>query len=308
LDTWVEKHKPTSIKELALEQQYKDVLSEYLEKNNCPNMLLSGHAGIGKSTIAQLIPKFIEDSVSLYINASDENGIDTVRNKIKEFVSAAGFGGLKILILDEADGLSEAAQKSLRNVIESDLEDTRFILTCNYPGKIIEPIKSRCPEIHLSFSTKDVMQRLVQILQAEGISINKSDIIKIQTIVDKCFPDIRKTIGYLERCFVTGKFVEVSVRDTTGAEKIVEMILDNCRSFEQIKKCREYWLKNEPEFASDYSTLGTILYNAVESHDKYGNEPELLITLSTHLYQLDNSIDKEVQFHAACLELLPELR
>jgi replication factor C small subunit len=303
LDTWVDKYKPKSIDDLALDPEHKKVLNEYLGKGSCPNMLLAGHAGIGKTTIAKLIPTFIEDSTSLYINASDENGIDTVRNKIKDFVEAEGFGGLKILILDEADGLSDQAQKALRNTLETSLEDTRFILTCNFPGKIIEPIKSRCPEINLSCKPQDVLKRACEIIKDEGIKVSKDDIIKMKGIVDRCFPDIRKTIGYLERCFVTGKFVQVSVKESTGADKIVEMILENSNSFSAIHKCREYWIKNEPEFGTDYSLLGSSLYNAIEDSSK-GDDAGLLIRLSTHLYQLDNSIDKEVQFHAMTLELL----
>lgn len=304
MDTWVEKYKPKCINDLALDQEYKDIFDSYLKKNNCPNMLLSGSAGIGKSTIAKLMPEYIEDSTCLYINASDDNGIETVRNKIKEFVSAAGFGGLKILILDEADGLTDVAQKSLRNVIEQDLEDTRFILTCNYPGKIIKPIRSRTPEINLHCSPKDVLERMVYILKQEKIKFTKSDLIGVKKIVDNTFPDIRKTITYVERSFVSGEFKPVTLNDTSGAEKIANMILTNAVSWEGIKSCREFWIKNEPEFGSDYSTLGSVLYNTIENHEEFGEDPNLLISISAHLYQLDNSIDKEVQFHALCLELL----
>lgn len=302
MDTWVEKYKPTRIEDLALDSEHKDILLNYLKKGNCPNMLLAGNPGIGKTTIAKILPEFIDESTCLYINASDESGIDTVRNKVKEFVQAQGFGGLKILILDEADGLTAVAQQALRNVMETDLEDTRFILTCNFPGKIIDPIKSRCPEINLTCTTNDVLQRIVQILRAEKLTFTKPDILEIKSIVDKCFPDIRKTIGFVERCFVSGEFKKVSVKDMTGAEKIVQKILNNTGSFASIKKNREFWLKNEPEFGSDYSALGSVLYNAVE--DSKDVEPELLIALSTHLYQLDNSVDTEVQFHAMTLELL----
>ena len=302
MDTWVEKYKPKCIEDLALDREHKDTLLSYLEKDNCPNMLLAGNPGIGKTTIAKILPDFIEEATCLYINASDENGIDTVRNKVKEFVQAEGFGGLKILILDEADGLSPSAQQALRNVMETDLADTRFILTCNFPGKIIDPIKSRCPEINLSCTTTDVLQRVVKILKTEKLKFTKDDIIEIKSIVDKCFPDIRKTIGFLERCFVSGEFKKVSVKDMTGAQKIVEKILKNTSSFASIKKTRVFWINNEPEFGSDYSALGSTLYNAV--NDIPNVDGGLLIRLSTHLHQLDNSCDKEIQFHAMTLELL----
>ena len=302
---WVEKYSPKTIEEFSLNSDQKELILDFINNQDIPDMLLSGKPGIGKSSLAKAIPSLIPDSVPLYINASDENGIDTVRNKIKQFVNAMSPGGIKILILDEADGLSAQAQQALRNTMEQD-GNTKFILTCNFPEKIIDPLKSRCPEIHLSSNPSNIIKRCVNILQQENIKVDKDDVINIKNIVDDCYPDIRKVVNKLQRCWITGSY-KPEKNETESCDKLIRAIIYKNQSFDQNKKLREYWLNNECEFNNDYSVLGSKLYNEVDKLSSDGKYVDILIEFSACLYQLDNVVDKEIQFHAMTLLLMGKI-
>ena len=164
---WVEKFRPSTLEEYVGNDQIKKVVSKYLQTNDLQNLCLYGQAGGGKTTLAKMIVNNI-DCDYLYINASDERGIETIREKVTGFASVMSFKPIKVIILDEADYLTIQAQASLRNVIETFSQQTRFILTCNYIERIIDPIQSRCQVLKIQPpSKKDIAVHLKSILEKD---------------------------------------------------------------------------------------------------------------------------------------------
>ena len=199
---WVEKYRPTDLSTYIGNKHLRDKVGIYLESGDVPHLLLYGRAGTGKTTLAKIIVKNI-DCDYLYINASDENKVDDVRNKVKTFASSVGFRDLKVLILDECDYLTPNAQAALRNLMETFSKHCRFILTCNYVERIIDPIQSRCqPYKIVPPSRKDVAKQMVHILDSEEVSYELDD---VALIVNAGDPDIRRVINSAQRQVVDGK-------------------------------------------------------------------------------------------------------
>ncbi len=199
---WVEKYRPSTMDTYIGNEHLKSKVSIYLESGDLPHLLLFGKAGTGKTTLAKLLVKNIECDY-LYINASDETGVDNVRNKVKSFASTIGFKDLKIIILDECDYISPNAQAALRNVMEIFSKHCRFILTCNYVERIIDPIQSRCQSFQIIPPSKsDVAKHLHSILIKENIMDSIED---IKVLVDTGYPDIRRVINSAQRNVVNGK-------------------------------------------------------------------------------------------------------
>ena len=191
-DLWVDNYRPINLEEYIGNKNTKNKIADYIEQGSIQNLLFHGVPGTGKTTLAKLIVKNLNCDV-LYINASNERGIDTIREKIIPFASSMGFGGVKIVILDEADYITPQAQATLRNTMESFSANTRFILTCNYLERIISPLQSRCQTLEIKPPSKqDVAWRCVDICEKEKVDI---DNIALKTIVTTYYPDIRKIIN-----------------------------------------------------------------------------------------------------------------
>ena len=189
---WVESYRPTKLVDYVGNAHLKSKIEGYLETGDVPHLLLHGRAGTGKTTLAKLIVKSV-DCDYMVINASDENNVDTVRNKVKNFASSMGFKKWKIVILDEFDYMSPNAQAILRNLMETFSQHCRFILTCNYVEKVIDPIQSRCQSFQIVPPTKkDVAIQISKILGAEGVEFEPKDLVPI---IDAGYPDIRKIIN-----------------------------------------------------------------------------------------------------------------
>jgi DNA polymerase III delta prime subunit len=170
---WVESYRPTKLVDYVGNEHLKSKVEGYLESGDVPHLLLYGRAGTGKTTLAKLIVKSV-DCDYMVINASDENNVETVRTKVKNFASSMGFKKYKIIILDEFDYMSQNAQAILRNLMETFSQHCRFILTCNYVEKVIEPIQSRCQTFQIVPPTKkDVAVQISKILKAESVSLNQ---------------------------------------------------------------------------------------------------------------------------------------
>jgi replication factor C small subunit len=189
---WVEKYRPQTLKDYIGNDLLKEKVQSYLDNNDVPHLLLYGKAGTGKTTLAKIIAQTIECDMMI-INASDENNVETVRNKVKNFASGAGFKGFKIIILDEFDYMTPNAQAILRNLMETFSRHTRFILTCNYHEKIIEPILSRCQTFAVNPpSKKEVAVHVTEILNKEGIRYDVKD---VADIISSFYPDIRRVMN-----------------------------------------------------------------------------------------------------------------
>jgi len=220
---WVEKYRPTKLVDYVGNEHLKAKVEGYLESGDVPHLLLYGKAGTGKTTLAKLIVKSI-DCDYMIINASDENNVDTVRNKVKNFASSMGFKKWKVIILDEFDYMSANAQAILRNLMETFSAHCRFILTCNYVEKVIEPIQSRCQTFQIIPPTKkDVAIQMSKILKAENVEFDPKELVPI---VDAGYPDIRKVINTCQLNSHKGK-LKVDVQNLLENDykvKIIEIL------------------------------------------------------------------------------------
>ena len=220
---WVEKYRPIKLDDYVGNEHLKEKVSGYIESEDVPHLLLFGRAGTGKTTLAKLIVKSIECDY-MVINASDENNVDTVRNKVKNFASSQGFKKYKIIILDEFDYMTPNAQAILRNLMETFSKHCRFMLTCNYVEKIIDPIQSRCQTFQIvPPSKKEVAVQLDKILKSENVNYDVKDLVPI---IDSSYPDIRKVINTCQLNSVKGvlKLSKNDLLDSDFKTKIVDIL------------------------------------------------------------------------------------
>jgi replication factor C small subunit len=261
-------------------------LNQWIEQQDIPHILLYGPAGTGKTTAAKLIVTNL-DCDSIYINCSDENGIDTIREKVKSFASAATFRELKVVIMDEADFLTINAQAALRNVIETYSKTTRFIFTCNYIERVIDPIQSRTSVFEiLPPSKSEVAKRCATILDAEGCNRATDDIVEI---VNKTYPDIRKTLNLLQ----LNKDI---VNQKQYTDQIIDLIKSkDAKAFNQIRQIVA------DSNIRDYSELYRALF---ENLDSFHNPVLGTIIIAESQYQSVMAPDKEITFMGCIANLL----
>ena len=291
---WVEKYRPTDLSTYIGNEHLKEKVKVYLESEDVPHLLLFGKAGTGKTTLAKIVVNNI-DCDYMYINASDENKVDDVRNKIKTFASSVGFKSLKVIILDECDYLTPNAQAALRNLMETFSKHCRFILTCNYVERIIDPIQSRCQSYKVvPPSKKEVAQQMVNILKEENCTFELDD---IALIVNAGYPDIRRVINSAQRQIVDGKLKidTSSVIQNNYKLQLLEMLSNGSK----LNDIRQLIADNS---ISDYSELYRLLYDEV---DNYGNgkQAECIMNIAEAQYQDVHVVDKEINFMSLIIRL-----
>ena len=299
---WVEKYRPSSLDTYIGNDHLKSKVSIYLESGDLPHLLLFGRAGTGKTTLAKLLIKIIECDY-LYINASDENNVDTVRTKVKNFASTIGFKDLKIIILDECDYITPNAQAALRNLMETFSKHCRFILTCNYVERIIDPIQSRCQLFQIiPPSKKEVAQKLHNILIEENVNSELDD---IKILVDSGYPDIRRVINSAQRNVVRGKLKldTGSIIQNDYKLKLLK-ILETQNKKNAFKDIRQLLADNK---VTDFADLFRLLYDEVDGYGK-GHIAECILIIAK--YELSDSqvVDKEINAMAMVVELLQEIK
>ena len=296
---WVEKYRPTDLSTYIGNEHLKDKVKVYLESEDVPHLLLYGKAGTGKTTLAKIITKNI-DCDYLYINASDENNVDNVRTKIKNFASSVGFKSLKVIILDEADFLTPNAQAALRNLMETFSKHTRFILTCNYVERIIDPIQSRCQSFKVIPPKRvDVARHLVHILEDEDISYELDD---IRLITDASYPDIRRVINSAQRQVVDGKLKIDTSSIIQNNYKL--QLIEHLSNSSKLNDVRQLIADNS---ITDYSELYRLLYDEIEVYGK-GKEAECILNIAEAQYQDVHVVDKEINFMSLIIRLLRILK
>jgi len=289
---FVEHYRPKTIDNYVGNEQIKSTIQQYLNQNDIQNLCFYGPAGTGKTTLAKIIVKNL-DCDYLYINASDERGIDTIREKVTGFASTASFKSLKVVILDEADYLTINAQASLRNVIETFSRTTRFILTCNYIERIIDPIQSRCQVLKvIPPSKKEIAHHLVGILDQENTSYEVTD---LGNIVTQFYPDLRKMLNTIQLSIIDNtlkvdKTVVVSSSYMNSILKELKQPKPNWRTLRQIVV---------DSGVNDFEELYRFLFDHVSKYAP-GREGTVSVILNEHLYQANFRIDKEINI-ASCL-------
>ena len=293
---WVERYRPQDLSTYVGNEHLKSKVERFLDDGNIPHLLLYGRAGGGKTTLAKIIVNNTECDY-LYINASDERNIDLVRDKLKTFASSVGFKPMKVVILDEADYLNvNSAQPALRNLMETFSAHCRFILTCNYVEKIIDPIQSRCQTYKIiPPSKKEVAVHAKTILEKENISFDLDD---LALVVTAGYPDLRKVINELQRMSINGK---LSVdKDGMIHNEFKLQFLDAIRNGESISTIRK--MVADSNF-TEYTELYRLLYDEVESFgvDKM---PEIIADISKGSYQDVLVVDKEINFIATVSNIL----
>jgi len=292
---FTEKYRPDTLEGYIGNDDFKSSLQQWIDTNDVPHLLLCGGAGTGKTTAAKLIVNNINCDY-VYINCSDENGIDTIRDKVKSFASAASFKPQKVVIMDEADFLTINAQAALRNVIETFSLTTRFIFTCNYVERIIDPIQSRTIVFELTPpSMHDVAFKCVEILDLEGVTYTKADIVRI---VKQTYPDIRKTLNLLQSSIKNGDLQqsrEITNFNQTSDQIITLLKGQNIKNFTTI---RQLVMDSN---VRDYNELYRVLF---ERADEFTNSAIATLIIADYQYKSIMASDKEITFCGCIAKLL----
>lgn len=296
---WCEKYRPTVLADYIGNDLLKEKVQGYLDSNDIPHLLLYGKAGTGKTTLAKIIANTIKCDYMI-INASDENGIDILRVKIKNFASGVGFGGYKVIILDEADYLTRDAQAALRNVMETFSAHCRFILTCNYLEKIISPIQSRCQTFQIiPPAKKDVAIQISNILTAENVKFEIKDLVPI---IDTSYPDIRKVINTCQLQSSKGelKIDKQSLIQSDVKTKMIELLKGNDDKRNTYLNIRQMILDNK---LNDFTELYTHLYEKVDEYAA-GNTASVILSIAEAQYKDVLVVDKEICFMAGIIGVI----
>ena len=291
MELFVEKYRPQTLEAFVGNESLKSTIGKYLEEGNIQNLLFFGSAGCGKTSLAKMITSQLKADV-LYLNSSDERGIDAIREKIVPFASSMGLGGTKIIILDEADYLTPQAQASLRNTIETFHQNCRFILTCNYINRIIDPLQSRCKMFNIIPPSKlEVAHHLRDILNTEEIKYSMDDLAKV---VKQYYPDLRKMLNSLQGNIHKG---ELNIKgDSENSDKIKELI-DILLSGGNPTQLRMALVTLG---SKEFDSIFRALYDKIED---FKNPAEAILIISKYQYEYGFVLDKEICIMAMLLQL-----
>ena len=295
---WVEKYRPHKLDDLILDDKSLRVVKQF--EDEIPNLLFVGSPGTGKTTLARIIVNDILGCNFLYINASDESGIDVIRHNITNFAQTKSFdGGIKVVILDEADGLTPQAQAALRNTMETYAKYCRFILTANYKHKIIPALQSRCQSLDLKPVVDQAAKRCFNILRLENVKVSEEQKKKFVILVKKHFPDLRKTINEIQKSIVDGELcIDSNASDNELLAKIMQGVRTNSLGL------RKYLIENEDRFQGDYDTLLANFLDFLYEQDLPDmKKKEMIVIIADHLYKSAFVVDKEINAFACLVSL-----
>jgi|TARA_B110000977_G_C11085928_1_gene494703 DNA polymerase III delta prime subunit len=303
---WVEQYRPKTIEDCILPEQTKKTFLEFLKQGEIPNMLLSGTAGTGKTTVARALCEQLNADY-IIINGSDEGRqIDTLRHKIKNFASTVSFNTEskhKVVIIDEADYMNaESVQPALRNFIETFYKNCRFILTCNYPYKFIEPLRSRFTQIDFKIvngqkvkTATSFLNRLGKILDEQEVSYDKK---VLAELIQKHYPDFRKTINELQRYSVNGKIDSGIFYNSKEADIKSLFASLKKKDFNETRK----WVVNNLSVAPN--DLFRIIYDSAKEYLQPSSTPQAILLLAGYQYKSAFVADQEINMVACLTEIM----
>ena len=303
---WVEKYRPLDVSSIILPGSIIKTAQSIVDSGVIPNLLLSGPAGTGKTTMARAICEELRADFIL-INGSKENDINTVRHKVSQFASTVSLiGGSKVIIYDEADGLTTQSQQALRALIEEFSSNCRFILTCNFKGKIIEPLHSRCTNIDFSFKKSELpalaalfFERAKNILGDEGVTFEEKPLIEI---IMKNAPDWRKTLGELQVYSASGH-IDIGIladADADSYNNLVGYLKD--KSFKEARK----WVVDNSTV--DSQRVYRKLYDTASEYLEPASIPQIILLIAEYQYKQNMVADGEINMMAFLIECMSSLR
>jgi|TARA_R110002020_G_scaffold137796_8_gene307406 DNA polymerase III delta prime subunit len=296
---WVEKYRPAKLDDIILDDRTRNIVKEF--KDEIPNLLFVGNPGTGKTTLARVIVNDILGCNYLYINASDESGIDTIRHNITNFAQTKSFdGNVKVVILDEADGLTPQAQAALRNTMETFAKYCRFILTANYKHKIIPALQSRCQALDIKPVVELAVKRCYYILKNENVKVSDEQKVKFIQLVKRHFPDLRKAINELQKNVIDS---ELCIANINSDNELLETIYKKVASKKTLE-ARKYLIENEDRFQGDYDTLLANFLNFIYNSNLDDSKKKAFVaTIADHLYKSAFVVDKEINAFACLVNL-----
>lgn len=304
---WTEEFRPKTIEELIGDEILLKKLEEYILTKSIPNLLFTGNAGTGKTSIAKILAKNIcgEDNY-LNINASERNNIDTIRTDVINYCGMMSFNdSIKIIILDEFDGMTIQAQRSLKAVMEDYALNTRFILTSNSENRIIEPIQSRCQKYEfLGASKLSIAKKCLEILNKKKIKpkTTKEELVEgVKGIVNVCYPDIRLTINNLQKFSMGGEFYyNESMKNETIKSTLIDYIKNG-----KIRSIREEILTSTVDYKLLYDIIFDNVKEITENQEKIGG---IMLLVSEYMYRHPTHLNSEINFVACLVEIRNLLR
>ena len=291
----VEKYRPSTLENYVGNENIKKSIAKYLDQNDIQNLIFYGPAGTGKTTLAKIIIKNL-DCDHLYINASDERGIETIRDKVQGFAMVASFKPLKVVILDEADFLTIQAQASLRNIIETFSRTTRFIMTCNFVERIIDPLQSRCHVLKIVPPTKkDVARHLSWVLDQEKIRYEMQDLVPL---INQYYPDLRKCINTIQLSTIDNdlKLDQSILVSSNYIDKVINE-LSNKANFKTVRQIIA------DANVDDFDELFKSLYTKASEYLP-GKEGTASILINEHQYKANFRIDKEINIMSLIQQII----
>ena len=306
---WVEKYRPRYIDDCILPQETKKIFLDFVNNKEIPNLLLCGTSGVGKTTVAKALCNELGADFVL-INGSEERNIDTLRVKIRQFASTVSLtvdGGPKIVILDEADYLNpQSTQPALRGFIEEFSKNCRFIFTCNYKNRIIQPLHSRCSVIDFTIQATQkpqiatgIFQRILQILTDEKVEYNEKVVVEV---VNKFFPDFRRMLNEIQKYSASGK-IDSGILANLDDESLKELLnFIKEKEFSKMRKWVALNIHNDPQ------TIYRKIYDSFFTKFENNSVPQAIIILSDYTYKSAFVADQEVNMVACLTELMMECK